>query len=226
MAITNYTELQASVTAWLINDDLGGRVTDIITLAEAEISRRLAAAQPMPPRPMSARQTATLNAEYLAQPANMILPRMFEITGLQSPWEIEYTSDENITQMASEGFGQSDFTYAPSPPRYYAIVGGDLRFYPIPTKAYALEMTFWQRLPALSAGAPTNWLLTAHPDCYLYGSLATAAGFIEDDDRIGVWGGLFDRALDSVIAAYPTPRDTAPLRSDLPAMRCNMAWGR
>jgi hypothetical protein len=44
----------------------------------------------------------------------------------------------------------------------------------------------------------SNWILRDHPDAYLYGALLQAAPFLRDDERIAVWGGLFERAIDGI----------------------------
>jgi hypothetical protein len=50
----------------------------------------------------------------------------------------------------------------------------------------------------LSTSVTTNWLLTAHPDVYLYGSLLEAQPYLIDDARIATWSQLFDKAASEV----------------------------
>jgi hypothetical protein len=53
---------------------------------------------------------------------------------------------------------------------------------------------YYKALPALSANS-TNWLLTAHPDVYLYGSLMQAAPYLKNDERLAVWGSLYTASI-------------------------------
>jgi hypothetical protein len=40
-------------------------------------------------------------------------------------------------------------------------------------------MLYSQKVPALSDSATTNWLLTSHPDAYLFGTLTMSATLTE-----------------------------------------------
>ena len=44
----------------------------------------------------------------------------------------------------------------------------------------------------------TNWLLTAHPDVYLYGSLREAGIFMQEDERVPLWTAGYKSAVDSI----------------------------
>ncbi|MGE6786338.1 phage adaptor protein [Ensifer adhaerens] len=52
-------------------------------------------------------------------------------------------------------------------PLGYAVVGNRIKAFP--TGSYGLTMTYYGRIPPLSAAGPTNWLLQKAPDVYLYG---------------------------------------------------------
>jgi len=41
--------------------------------------------------------------------------------------------------------------------------------------------------------------LSKHPDAYLYGSLVHSAPYLKDDDRIGIWAGLFDAIIQDIL---------------------------
>jgi hypothetical protein len=51
-------------------------------------------------------------------------------------------------------------------------------------------------IPAISGGS--NWLLTSHPDVYLYGTLMEAAPYLHDDARVPVWKSLLAEAIEGV----------------------------
>lgn len=43
-----------------------------------------------------------------------------------------------------------------------------------------------------------NWLLTAHPDIYLYASLVESAPFIRDDERVALWEAELEHRLQNL----------------------------
>ena len=61
-----------------------------------------------------------------------------------------------------------------------------------------MELLYYQKIPALSASNTTNWLLTAHPDVYLYGALMQSAPYLDDDQRMQVWSTLYGNAVQAV----------------------------
>ena len=92
----------------------------------------------------------------------------------------------------------------------YSVVGTALLLAPAPSEVGSvIKITYYQRLPALSVSATTNWLLTAHPDLYLFGTLTVASAFLKDDERTGIWKNAWDEALGEVMAAGIKARQPA-----------------
>ena len=81
------------------------------------------------------------------------------------------------------------------------MVGGQFRLAPTPDTNYATELTYYSKLSKLSSSVATNFILDSSPDAYLYGSLLQAAPYLQDDARIPVWAGLYERALTDLQAA-------------------------
>ena len=67
----------------------------------------------------------------------------------------------------------------------------------------------FKSVTSLSVSNTTNWLLTAHPDAYLYGSLLEAAPYLMDDARLAMWA----TALERVLAEIRHPDSSANLTS-------------
>jgi hypothetical protein len=82
----------------------------------------------------------------------------------------------------------------------YTIADMSLRIYPAPTVAgtLALKVLYYARIPELDSPGDTNWLLDAHPDVYLFGSLVEAAGFLHDDARMAVWDSRLQQAISLI----------------------------
>ena len=185
MSITNYSELQASVASWLNRNDLSSNIPDFITLAEAQLSTDLKT------RSMEAKVTLSTVAgtKTVALPTDMLEMRRIQVVGTYNQ-PLSYRSpDELSIDYAANGSGQ---------PVVFTVVGGNVELAPIPDAVYSLELTYQQRIPALSDASQTNWLLTNWPNAYLYAALLAATPFIMNDERLPVWASLYEKAKDSI----------------------------
>jgi hypothetical protein len=82
-------------------------------------------------------------------------------------------------------------------PIYYSIMQNNIEFAPAPDGDYTIEIVYYQKVPALSSNS-TNWLLTDHPDAYLYGTLMHSAPYLQADERIGVWAGKYQQVIQQI----------------------------
>jgi hypothetical protein len=184
MALSTYAELKASVADWLNRSDLTSAITDFVSLAEAQMERTLRTTQ------MITRATATIDAEYNATPGDFLEARTFKMdTNPVTPLQFETIDslDNLLTQYTSSG-----------KPLFFGIVGLQIRVVPIPDSSYTGELIYYSKLAKLSTSNTTNWLLTKAPDVYLYGSLLQAAPYLQDDARIQVWAGLYQRGIEEL----------------------------
>lgn len=95
-------------------------------------------------------------------------------------------------------------------PKSYALVEGGLRL--APPAAETLTLLYYKRIPALTASAATNWLVTSHPDVYLYGVLAAFADWRDDEKALAKHDAAFSRALAETIAFEEANRAKGPLK--------------
>lgn len=187
MALSTYSELKTSVADWLNRSDLTSAVPDFISLAEAQVERRLRTRQ------MIVRATATIDSEYSAVPADFLEARTLKLnTNPVTPLQFETIDslDNLSTQYLSAG-----------KPRFFSIVGGQIRTVPISDSSYTAELVYYAKLSKLSDSNTTNWLLTASPDIYLYGALMQAAPYLKDDARIDTWSQMYLTALQDLQTA-------------------------
>lgn len=196
-----YAGLQASVADWLNRADLTGAVPDFIALAEAQISRRLVMAGPV--RPMMGRSDATIDSEFVSVPTDFMGARTINFVEDRTR-PLEFCLPEQINQKKA---WRDQLTGCP---RFFAVVGGEFQFFPAPGDgdSYAAELTYWKRIPALSDSNISNWLLTLHPDAYLYGALLQAAPYLKDDGRVTTWGTFFETILADIVATDTVERDS------------------
>jgi len=186
MALATYTDLQAAAASWLHRSDLTARVPDFIALAEAKMNRRLRTRQ------MIFRADAQIGDEYSAVPDDFLGAIAVSIANSPPVRLTQFTPD----QIESLAQGQETGS-----PRYYSVVGQEFRFYPVPGAEYPAKLTYYQMIPALSDSNATNWMLTNHPDAYLYGTLLEAAPYLKDDARISIWAELYTTVLADIEAA-------------------------
>ncbi len=184
MAISTYSELKTAVARWIDRTDMDDRIPEFIALAEAQMNRRLRV------RHMISRATATISDEYSAVPDDFMGVRTF----LLSDRQLEFLDQADIHKLAAEDTSTGE-------PRFYSVVGGEFRFYPSPDSAYSSELAYWAKIPALSNSNTSNWVLSSHPDAYLYGSLLQAAPYMRDNEQAQVWSSGFDAAIEGIITA-------------------------
>lgn len=187
MAITTYAELKTAIADWLNRDDLTATIPNFISLAEAQFNRTIRH------RKMVTRSNATLDTPYFAVPADWLQNIRFQLnTNPTTPLLFvtpEQASEERLTYSAS---GQ---------PLFYTMVGQQFQVVPSPDTSYDSELLYYAKIPALSDSVTTNWLLTESPDIYLYGALVQSAPYLKEDERIGVWAGLYQQLFSDMMLA-------------------------
>jgi hypothetical protein len=60
------------------------------------------------------------------------------------------------------------------------------------------KLNYYQKIPVLSGSNPTNWLLTAYPDLYLFGTLAEAELLAKDGASGQGWKGRRDDVCNDI----------------------------
>jgi hypothetical protein len=180
-----YSGLQASVADWLTGrTDLVGVIPDFIRLAEAKFNREIRAQE------MVIRKTTTSAAEVVGLPADWLQTKNVELITSNGPKKLEYVTLDHADDINYARTGLP--TYA------FTIVGGAIQLVPAPTENQTVQLTYYQKIPALTDIAPTNWLLTKHPDLYLYGALLHAAPYLENDERVQLWGTAVQATIDTL----------------------------
>lgn len=180
MAISTYSELQTAIGAELNRSDLTTKIPEFIALGEALMRKdeRLRGSGGI------TRGTLTVSSQFTALPTNF--RGFLSLTATQSGRDVplrqvsEYELDDILS---SEPTGI---------PRAYCINGTDIEVAPVPTSATTLNYSAYIGITPL-ATTPTNWMLTAHPDLYLYASLIHTASYLMDDARLPMWNAQYDQ---------------------------------
>lgn len=118
-----------------------------------------------------------------------------------------YDSESNLVEFVNPEW---IITAKDASPKAYALMGGDLRL--SPAAAETLTLLYYKAIPALTSSSTTNWLLTAHPDVYLYAGLLAFAVWRDEDEDIAKWDAALNRAVSEVMTAAEANRASGPTR--------------
>ncbi len=173
--ITNYTTLQSAIADYLNRQDLTSQIPMFIQFCEADLNTRLRC------REMIVRANATSSAEYVSLPTDWLEAINLQIADGASPLRFITLDEADVVNKRGVYNSVS----------FYTLMDGAIELVPAPGDDVEIEMVYYQKIPALSAGAPTNWLLEKAPDVYLYGALVHAAPFLMDDQRLATFGSFY-----------------------------------
>ena len=185
MAITTYTELQASIASWLNRDDLAANVPDFIALAESSINTEVRHWR------METRAETSVSSQFTGIPADWLATIRFHLEN-DGTTDLRYLPRAEMQRVRSEQAGST------GTPQYYGNNSGQFELLPAPDGPYSAVLLYYAKVPALSDLVTTNWLLTHHPDIYLYGALLHSAPFLQEDARAQTWAALYTSAVKRV----------------------------
>lgn len=186
MALTSYSALKASLADWLNRDDLTSVIPDFVSMAEAQLERRL------PTQKMVQRLSIAISAQFTSLPSDFLSAKSLVLTSTAPVQPLEFLTEDELDAKKS-------IYRTTGKPRYFALVGNQIEVLPPPDTEYTAELTYVTTLAKLSDSNASNWILERHPDVYLYGSLLQAAPYLRDDERVGLWTPLYAQAIEDMI---------------------------
>ena len=174
MALANYADLGTSVAAWTHRSDLTSIIPDFVTMAEARIARDL----------RLRKQITTSTLTTVAATQSVALPTdwlEFEnvSVALTPERQLTYVPIEHMDSIYPSGSGNSS-------PIVYTIEGDNILFGPVPDTAYTVNIVYYSRFASLITSS-TNWLMTNHPNIYLFAVLIEAYTYLQDKEQSGVY---------------------------------------
>lgn len=221
MAFGSYADLVQEIEDFLNRSDLNEKVPTFIRLAEARMQRELQAystrvseyalaldydtgrSVTFPPASVSwfsGGGTGVVSLDYVGlRVADAAAP-----DGAHTP--LGRVSETELQQMRANNAARGK-------PRYFAVLGQSLAVWPMPDvpkdtsgadSAYEFVLTMTGPLKLF--GVPLvdqtafalNPLVAEHPDLYLYGALAAAAPYLQEDERLPMWEGLFAKVMRDI----------------------------
>lgn len=191
MALTSFAELIDGIRDWLgrANDTSNlptSRMGDLVAMAEAEIYDRLRV------REMEASAALTVDAQTVALPTDYVETRRLYLDDARDDLPLVFRAPPQFWREVR-------LPTTTGRPRIYTIEGSDILFGPAPDATYTGRLLYYKRFAGLAS--EVNTIFTARPHLYLYGALAHAAPFVDDDERIGVWRGQFEAAISQAQSA-------------------------
>lgn len=171
------TGLKATIKDWLLrvgDTRFEARIPDLIVMGEATLNKTLRALE------MQGQQTLVTvgGTDTVAAPTGFLQGVSLSALDYQAP---------PIDQMDGAAL-DTDFAGAASGRvRAYSAWAGLFTLGPTPDAAYNLRSRYFKKLTPLTDDAPTNPVLVAHPDLYLYAALMQAAPTLRDQDAAAMW---------------------------------------
>jgi hypothetical protein len=167
MSLSNWSDLQSTLNNWLGTNFYADQYGTWARLIEARVDRELRT------RHQESTSTLTLSAAYIdleSDPADWLEFGFLELA-TDPPCELQMESPQNYARFRDDGSGT---------PRWFHFRGNRIYFRPAPDGTYTLNESHYEKIDGLEANS-TNWLMTNHPDVYLFGMLTMAADFKRDD---------------------------------------------
>jgi len=175
MAISTYSELKTAIADYMARSDLTGNVADFITLAEARLNRLLKMVETDTTLTgIASSRRIDISSVSLVQPIALFV--------------VVEGDEVEVTRKTDGSFAYDDTNGQPS---FWSIDGTNIDFDCPLDQAYSFRFRYQGRF-ALSDAAPTNKLLTDHPDVYLAASIVWGSVYIKDVSQAAGFKSLLD----------------------------------
>ena len=187
--MTTRGQLAADVSSWTARSDVGsGDVfTSLLHVAEAQIKRRV--------RTREQEITTTLTADRRGTPLPTGFLRQRSLTLAESLDRVmEYLPPARLRESA---YWDNTGSFSDPSPQAYSIEGMTLLLAPAPTEEDPTDLLFAYvaAFEPLVEAEDTNWLLQEAYDVYLWGTLAAASIYLEDEELEVKYDTRFDRSI-------------------------------
>ena len=171
--ISNYTDLRSEIVNWLFDrSDIQSKTPQFIELAENVFNHGNTNFKPLRVREMETEVQLTLTDSKTDLPADYLGWRSVSV-GKSPIYELEFVTPTWINKNYPwRGAGY---------PQFFTVSENQIEvIFPSSSTVY---LKYYQRIPALSDAAPTNWLLQKYPNAYLFAAASFGAGYLGDRER-------------------------------------------
>lgn len=180
--IDSYGGLQAFLIRHLmLADDTIKRLPTLIRLGEVRLARLL----DTPQMETTASLSCVAGSQTVAMPTDMEMPAQLRVRGRAV-----------ITQTGLDAV--EAYSAETGVPLYWARHGDSAVLGPVPDDAYTLILRYSTRLPFLNDNNTSNWLLSRHPDAYVYMCSAVICQHNEDLDAAAMYLAQANAVVDEI----------------------------
>ena len=180
-----YDEIKTKVAEYLNRTDLTSQMYMFIDLTESDINK-------------------VIKHQDLIKRANAVAETQY--TQLPSDWsrvinvELNTSDHTTLLQQSTESLDlkRTSIDNVSGRPEYFAITDNAIELCPTPDTNYELQLTYYANIQELSSTNTTNVVSDKFPDVYIYGCCKHASVFLMEDERVGMFQTLFDKALEEV----------------------------
>jgi hypothetical protein len=182
MTVGTYQDLLIAVSDYLSRPEVSARIPDFIAQFEAHANTELAGH-----RRAEATTSLTTSSGSAALPADFSMQRAVWYNATP-PIVLQYTEPNYFYGRWGDR--------ATGTPVAFTIIGSNLLVGPVSdSTSYTLDYS--TRLTGLSSSNTTNWLLTYHPNAYIFGALTEACSFL-GDPRLQAWIARRDDIINAI----------------------------
>lgn len=190
----NFTEITDTALSYADreDDEVTSRMDKFLLMTEARINKKFKVAS-QSARAIIDMAAADPNQEIFALPDDFGGLRSIKLAVVDGKHRtLTYVNPEQLANRISKG------ELGPAHMRiYYNIVAKELHIYPS-QDAGNLEITYYQKIEALTAAEPNNWVSDDHPECYIFGLLVEITAFAKDADAFAIWQGRFNESITDI----------------------------
>lgn len=198
MAVETYSELVTFLTDHLeLDSETVTNIPSFVRLAEAELDRVLTNHQ--------RETTASLDFEA-TETFKAFATTMRQIRHVQLA---DGTRLDPVTPNVLANVVEADPT---GKPVYYSIANQKLYLAPVPDTAYTVTLFIQEAIPAISTSNQSNWLITYHPDAYVYSTIVQILAWQENDERIPLYRAALENVINQINRQGLRYRSAAPMR--------------
>ena len=181
-----YAELKTQIAEYLNRSDLTNQLDTFIKNTEAEVNRKLRH------KDMVKRVIANADNQYLQLPGDWLGAINVDLQGTNPSVSLKQLSLESMDDYRT---ANDDPT---GQPVYFAIDGDTMELAPTPSGSYNLQLVYYAEIPPLGPTNTENFLSRTAPDVYLYGALKHASIYLMEDERLPVFAGYFEKAMEEL----------------------------
>ena len=182
MSINNYATLVTAIENRMARTDLTAEIPNWIR----EVEDILMTDQEFRIRQMEESTTGTITSNLMALPTGWLGFKDIYIVGNPN-YTIRAIPLQEMRIRDQGGSGQ---------PYGYAVQGDNIEFFPSASDNTTVGFTYYKRIPALSEGQTSNWLLANFSHVYLKGCLWLANDYIFNEDRAQKFQNQFREAVN------------------------------